>query len=39
MAPQFRRELEAQERLVKMQRELEKAKEDLYAIRKERSAK
>ena len=33
----FIRELEAQEKLVKMQRELEKAKEQLYKIRKERA--
>ena len=33
----FREELEAQEKLVKMQRELEKAKEQLYKIRKERA--
>ena len=33
----FREKLEAQERFVKMQRELEKAKEQLYKIRKERA--
>ena len=33
----WRKELETQERIVRMQRELEKAKEDLYKIRKERA--
>lgn len=33
----FREELEAQEKFVKLQRELEKAKEQVYKIRKERA--
>lgn len=33
----WRKELETQERIVRMQRELERAKEDLYKIRKERA--
>lgn len=33
----WRKELETQERIVRMQRELEKAKEDLWKIRKERA--
>ena len=33
----FRKELEAQENLVKMQRELERAKEQLYKIRRDRA--
>ncbi len=33
----FREELEAQEKFVKMQMELEKAKEQLYKIRKDRA--
>ena len=33
----WRKELETQERIVRMQRELERAKEDLWKIRKERA--
>lgn len=33
----WRKELETQEKIVRMQRELEKAKEDLYKIRKGRA--